>query len=94
VIEEIVEALENGHDYYADYWELLSIEVVRDGCCGGTNRFLANTYFDKGETALFGWGMTHIEGNIAINSTISLSTQLEISTDGADYYGFGVEVSW
>ena len=94
VIEEIVEALENSHEYYADYWELLSIEVVGDGCCGGTNRFLANTYFNKNETALFGWGMTYIEGEAAINSTISLSTQLEVSTDGADYYGFGVEVSW
>ena len=77
-IEEIVEALENGHEYYADYWELLSIEVVRDGCCGGTNRFLVNTYFNKDETALFGWGMTHIE----------------VSTDGADCYGVGVETSW
>ena len=94
VIEEIVEALENGHEVYADYWELLSIEVVRDGCCGGSNRFLANTYFNRDETALFGWGMTHIEGEVAINSTLSLSTQLEISTDGTDSFGFGVEVSW
>lgn len=94
VIEEIVEAIENGHDYYTDYWEMFSIEVVRDGCCGGTNRFLANTYFNRNETALFGWGMTYIEGEVAINSTISLSTQLEVSTNGADYLGVGVEVSW
>ena len=94
VIEEIVEAIENGHDYYADYWELLSIEVIRDGCCGGTNRFLANTYFNKDETALFGWGMTYIEGNIAISSTISLSTHIEASSDGADSFGLGAEVSW
>ncbi|MFC2108708.1 hypothetical protein ACFLS5_04515 [Candidatus Bipolaricaulota bacterium] len=93
-IEEIVKAIENGHDYYADYWELLSIEILGDGCCGGANRFLANTYFNRNETALFGWGMTHIEGEVAINSTISFNTQIEISTDGADYYGFGVEVSW
>ena len=38
--------------------------------------------------------MTYIEGEVAINSTINLSTQLEVSTDGADYFGFGVEVSW
>ncbi len=94
VIEEIVEAIENGHDYYADYWELLSIEVVGDGCCGGTNRFLANAYFNRNETAVFGWGMIYIEGRIAVNSTISLSTQVKVSTDGADYYGFGVQVSW
>ena len=94
VIEEIVEAIENGHDYCVNYWELLSIEVVGDGCCGGTNRFLANTYFNRDESALFGWGTTYIEGEVAINSTISLSTQLEVSTDGADYLGIGVEVSW
>ncbi|MFC2108426.1 hypothetical protein ACFLS5_03090 [Candidatus Bipolaricaulota bacterium] len=93
-IEEIVEALENGHDYYADYWELLSIEILGDGCCGGTNRFLANTYFNRDETALFGWGMIHIEGEVAINSTLSLGTQIEVSADGTDYFGFGVEVSW
>ena len=94
MIEEIVEAIGNGHDYYTDYWELLSIEVVRNGCCRGTNRFLANTYFNRDETALFGWGMTYIEGEVAINSTISLSTQLEVSTDGANSLTFSVEVSW
>jgi len=35
----------------------------------------------------------YIECKVAINSTIKLSTQLEVSTDGADYYGFTVEVS-
>ena len=94
VLEEIVEAIEDGHEYYDLYWELFSIEVENDGCCGGTNRFLANTYFNKNETALFGWGMTHLEAEMAINSTISFSTKLEVSTAGADYLGFGVEVSW
>ncbi len=94
VIEEIVEALDDGHEYYTEYWELFSIEVVSDGCCGGTNRLLANTYFNKNETALFGWGMTYIEAETAINATISLSTQLEVSTDGVEYLGFGVKASW
>jgi len=31
---------------------------------------------------------------MAINSTISFTTELEMSTVGADYIGFGVEVSW
>lgn len=94
VIEEIAESLENGHEYYAEYWELFSIEVVGDGCCGGTNRFLVNTYFNKNETALFGWGMIHIESDIAINSTIRLSTQIEISTDGADSFTLGFHANW
>jgi len=94
VIEEIVEVIEDDREYYVNYWELLSIEVVRDGCCGGSNRFLANTYFNKEETALLGWGMTCLEADVAVNSTISLSTQLEVSTNGVQYLGFGVEVSW
>jgi len=94
VIEEIVESLKNGHEYYAEYWELFSIEVVGDGCCGGTNRFLVNTYFNKNETALFGWGMIHIESDIAVNSNISLSTQIEISTDGADFITLGFHANW
>ena len=93
-IEEIVEALENGHAYCVNYWEMLSIKVIRDGCCGESTRFLVNTYFNKNETGLFGWGMTYIEAETAINSTTSLSTQIEVGTDGVDYIGFGAEVSW
>jgi len=93
-IEEITEALKNGHEFYPDYWELISIEVVGDGCCGGSSTFLANTYFNKNETALFGWGMTHIEATIPINSVIFLSGQVEVDTSGLDHIGFGFEVGW
>ena len=94
VIEDIAEALENGHEYYPDYWELFSIEVVSDGCCGGSYTFLANTYFNKNETALFGWGMTHIGATIPINSVIFLSGQVEVDTSGFDHFGFGFKVGW
>jgi len=93
-IEEITEALKDGHEFYPDYWELISIEVVGDGCCGGSSTFLANTYFNKNETALFGWGMTHIEVTIPINSMIFLSGQVEVDTSGLDHIGFGFEVGW
>jgi len=93
-IEEIAEALKDGHEFYPDYWELISIEVVGDGCCGGSSTFLANTYFNKNETALFGWGMTHIEVTIPINSMIFLSGQVEVDTSGLDHIGFGFEVGW
>ena len=94
VIEEIVEALEDGHDYYADYWELLSIEIVGDGCCGGMNRFLASTHFDRSEAALFGWGMTYIEGEVEISAATTLSWEIQVSTDGVDHVGVGLEVIW
>jgi len=94
VIESIADALDDGHAYYSDYWEMFSIEVERDGCCGGTNRFLANVYFDHDAGGIFGWGMTYLEGDVAINATINLSGQLEVSADGLEYFGFGIEVSW
>jgi len=93
-IEEITEALKHRHEFYPDYWELISIEVVGDGCCGGSSIFLANTYFNKNETALFGWGMTHIEVTIPINSVIFLSGQVEVDTLGFDHFGFGAKISW
>ena len=95
-IEEITEALKNGHDFYPDYWELISIEVVGDGCCGGSYIFLANTYFDKNASNLFGWGMTHIEASIPINSKLFLTAEVEVDNDtpGLDHFGFGFKVGW
>jgi len=96
VIEEIVEALEDGHEYYPDYWELFSIEVIGDGCCGGSYTFLANTYFDRTANNLFGWGMTHVEGRFPISSNLFLTAEVEVDDDtpGLDHFGFGFEVGW
>jgi len=95
-IEEIAEALKNGHEFYSEYWELLSIEVIGDGCCGGSYTFLANTYFDKNAINLFGWGMTHIEASIPINSKLFLTAEVEVDDDtpGLDHFGFGFKVGW
>jgi len=96
VIEEIVEALEDGHEYYPDYWELFSIKVIGDGCCGGSYTFLANTYFDRTANNLFGWGMTHVEGRFPISSKLFLTVEIEVDDDtpGLDHFGFGFEVGW
>ena len=96
VIEEITEALKHGHEFYPEYWELFSIEVVGDGCCGGSYTFLANTYFDRTATNLFGWGMTHIEGRFPISSNLFLTAEVEVDdgTPGLDHFGFGLEVGW
>lgn len=97
VLEEIVDALEAGHEFYSEYWELLSIEVTGDGCCGGSYRFLANTYFDRTANNLFGWGMTHVEGRFPISSKLFLTTEVKVDDDtpyGLDHFGFGFEVGW
>ena len=94
VIEERADALKYGHDFYPDYWEMFSIEVTGDGCCGGSYTFLANTYFKANSTSLFDWGMTHIEATMPINSVLFLTTEVEADTAGIDHFGLGVKVSW
>jgi len=94
VIEEIATALDEGHAIYSDYWEMLSIEVTRPGCCGGDFSFLANTYFSKTATSLFGWGMTYVEAKVPFGSSLFLSGSLAIEASGLEHIGFGVEVNW
>jgi len=94
VIEEIAEALERGHDVTADTWELFSVEVSVDGCCGGASRLLVNTYFQKGAGGAFGWGMTYAEATAGISSGISLTANVELKTTGLDHFGLGVEAAW
>lgn len=94
VIEEITEALDNGHEYYPDYWELFSIEVTGDGCCGGEYTFLANTYFDKSSNSLFDWGMTYMAARIPIGPGFFFSFEMKVEPGSVDYIGFCFEVSW
>ena len=94
VLETIEDAVENGHEYYADFWELLSIEVDGDACCGGGYRVLINTYFDRDSTGIFGIGMMHIEGSVGIGSSTVLSTHLTVDTNGTDSLGFGFKAIW
>jgi hypothetical protein len=94
VIEEIATALDEGHDVYSDYWELLSIEVTRAGCCGGDFTFLANTYFSKTATSLFSWGMTYVEAKVPFGSSLFLSGSVAVEASGLEHVGFGVGVKW
>lgn len=94
VIEKIADAVDEGHDFYPDYWELYSIKVVQDGCCGGLTSFLANTYFDEDSTGIFDWALTHVEVEFAVNPTLFLTGLVELDTAGLNRFGFGVEVGW
>ena len=94
VIESLAAAVDNGHEYYPDYWELLSIEVTQDGCCGGITELLVNTYFERGSGSIFGWGMTHVEATFAVNPTLSLGGEIEVDTTGLTQLGLRIEISW
>ena len=94
VIEDKADALKYGHAFYPDYWEMFSIEVTGDGCCGGSYIFHANTYFKAGSASLFDWGMTHIEATLPINADLFIKTEVEVDTTGVDHLGMGISVSW
>jgi hypothetical protein len=94
VIEEIEEAVDAGHAYYPDYWELLSIEIVTGGCCGGVNRMLINTYFEEGSSSIFGWGMSYFEAKVALSAVIELSGDLTVTANGLDAVGMGFKLHW
>jgi len=94
LLESIADAVENGHTYYAQYWELLSLEVDGEACCGGTYRVLMNAYFNAGAGGIFGWGMTYVEGEVGIGSHTTLSSSMTFDTNGVDKLGVGFNVSW
>jgi hypothetical protein len=94
VIESLEDAIEGGHDYYGQYWELLSIEIVTGGCCGGVNRMLVNTYFEEGSSSIFGWGMSYFEAKVALSAVIELSGDLTVTANGLDAVGMGFKLHW
>ena len=94
VIESLAAAVDNGHEYFPEYWELFSIEVTQDGCCGGITELLVNTYFERDSGGIFGWGMTHVEATFAVNPTLSLGGEIEVDTTGLTQLGLRIEISW
>jgi hypothetical protein len=93
-IVAIVEAIGEGYDVYPSYHELLAIEVVVDGCCGGEIRFFLNTYFDKASPAIFDWAMTYAEVTFPIGANLFLGGTVQATYTGLDSLGFGIELTW
>ena len=93
VVERLAEAIDDGHDVYPDYWQLLSIAYAGGGCCGRDMAFLANVYFDEASTGLFDWAMTYVEAEIPFAEALSFTLGTEIRA-GAHSFTFGFHVAW
>lgn len=93
VIEARGDATVDGDEVYANYWEMLSVAVAGDGCCGDSYSFLADTYFASGG-GLFDWAMTHIEATIPANQVLSIRGLLEVTAGGLDKMEGGINLSW
>lgn len=94
VLETLEDAIDDGHEYYERYWELMSVEVLTDGCCGGVNRVLINTYFGEGSGGIFGWGMSCAEASVGLSAAIELSGNMTVTPVGLDAVGMGVKLHW
>jgi hypothetical protein len=93
-IVAITEAIDAGYEVYPDYHELLAIESVTDGCCGGSIRFSLNNYFDKASPAPFDWAMTHAEVAFPIGANLFLGGSVRATYTGLEYFGCGIELHW
>ena len=93
-VMEIDDALEAGYDFYPDYWELLSVAVTGDGCCGESFSFLANTYLDNASTSLFDWAMVYVEASVPLAPQVGFTLRMEAKPSGIDYIALGVSVGW
>lgn len=93
-VMEIDDALEAGCDFYPDYWELMSIAVTVDACCGESFSFLANAYFDKASSSLFDWAMLHIEASVPLALHVGFTLGMETKSSGTNYIAFGISVDW
>jgi hypothetical protein len=94
VIESIVDAIDQGHEYYPDYWEMLLIDIPLTSCCGGSSHAVIYTYFSQGSSSLFGWAMTSIEASVAFTERLEMRGGMEISAVGDKYLTIGLRYDW
>lgn len=94
VIELIADAIEEEHEYYPHYWEMLSIDVELAGCCGGSNHIALYVYFDQAAGSLFDWAMTSVEATVALGASLQVSGGLSIEAGGSSRLSFGLRYAW
>jgi hypothetical protein len=93
-IEGIADAIGQGHEYYPDYWEMLSIDVALGSCCGGSSHVVLYTYFSQGSGSLFDWAMTSIEASVAFSERLEMRGGMEITATGANHLSVGLRYAW
>jgi len=88
------DALADGIDHYPDYWELLSIHIDGDACCGGAYALLCNAYFEQGAGQILGWAMTYLEGSVGIGTNAALVGHVTLDAAGLDTASLGFTFVW
>jgi hypothetical protein len=94
VIQNIADAIEQRHEYFPDYWEMLSIDVALGGCCGGSSHVALHTYFSQGTGSLFDWAMTSAAASLSFGERLGLRGGMEISATGTNHISIGLRYAW
>jgi len=93
-IEKLADAISNRHDFYPEYWQLLSIRYEREGCCGDSLSVLLNTYFERNSTNLFDIAFMHAEAVVPLARSLSFTLAAEFEHPSMRELVFGFSIAW
>ena len=88
-------ALSMFDDSLAPYWEVYSIDVGADACCGGVFEFGLDLYFDDAGATLFEVSLIEVDMKVNVTSQFAFTMGLDIDTFGGfTSWCLGFEVVW
>jgi hypothetical protein len=77
------------------YWEIYSIDVGADACCGGVFEFGLDFYFDNLGQTLFEVALIDVDMLVNVTSQFAFTMGLTLDTDdGFTIWCIGFEVTW
>ena len=80
---------------YSEYFEDVILSGPMPSCCGPPGLWQFATYFQRGSSEIFDWGMTAILFDMAINNQIRFSTGLSVSATAPHLeLSCGFKVRW
>jgi len=86
-----------GTYYGIDYtmWEVYSIDVNADACCGGVFEFGLDLWFDNAGATLFEVALIEADMKVNVTTDFAFTMGLAIDTDGGfTQWCLGFEVTW
>ena len=93
-VEKLTAAVANRHEFYPDYWQLLSIAYAGEGCCGSPLSVLVNTYFGESSANLFDVGMVHAEASIPLAESLTFTLSADFEYPSIWSLSFSFDIAW
>ncbi|MFC2078127.1 hypothetical protein ACFLTM_04895 [Candidatus Bipolaricaulota bacterium] len=92
---EGISYLDGTHKLNGKYWEMYSLSINKDGCCGSASADL-KVYFLEGGIGLFDIGLFEAAFSLALGESISIDTGFTWDIEAGVFEGIalGFAVSW